>query len=43
MPTFFGNAIGVSSLSLSVMATAGAKGGKATPMDVMIIVDTTNQ
>jgi Flp pilus assembly protein TadG len=39
--TFFGNAIGVSSLSIAATATAGAKGGKATPMDVMIIVDTT--
>ena len=42
VPTFFGNAIGISSLSISATATAGAKGGKATPMDVMIIVDTTS-
>jgi Flp pilus assembly protein TadG len=42
VPTFFGNVIGVSSLSISATATAGAKGGKATPMDVMIIVDTTS-
>ena len=41
VPTFFGKAIGISSLSISATATAGAKGGKATPMDVMIIVDTT--
>ena len=41
VPTFFGNVIGISSLSISATATAGAKGGKATPMDVMIIVDTT--
>lgn len=41
VPTFFGNAIGISSLSLSATATAGSKGGKASPMDVMIIVDTT--
>ncbi len=41
VPTFFGKVIGISSLSLSATATAGAKGGKASPMDVMIIVDTT--
>ena len=41
VPTFFGNVIGISSLSLSATATAGAKGGKASPMDMMITIDTT--
>ena len=41
VPTFFGNVLGISSLSISASATAGAKGGKASPVDVMIIIDTT--
>jgi Flp pilus assembly protein TadG len=42
VPTFFGKVIGISTLSISTTATAGANGGKALPMNVMIIVDTTS-
>jgi Flp pilus assembly protein TadG len=41
VPTFFGNVIGVRSLSISATATAGAKGGQSTPIDVMVVLDTT--
>jgi Flp pilus assembly protein TadG len=39
--TFLGSVVGVGSVNISATATAGAKGGKSQPVDVMIIVDTT--
>jgi von Willebrand factor type A domain len=39
--TNFGSVIGLGSVHVSATAIAGAKGGKSKPVDVMIIVDTT--
>src|SRR5262249_17963395 len=41
VPTYFARVLGINSVSLSATATAGAKGGKSTPVDVMIILDAT--
>ena len=39
--TFFAGLVGLPSFSISATATAGIGGGKAKPLDVMLIVDTT--
>jgi Flp pilus assembly protein TadG len=39
--TYFGSMLGIGSVNISATATAGAKGGQSQPVDVMIIVDTT--
>jgi Flp pilus assembly protein TadG len=41
VPTFLGSVVGVRSMNISATATAGARGGKSQPVDVMIILDTT--
>jgi Flp pilus assembly protein TadG len=41
VPTFVGSVVGVPSMNISATATAGARGGKSQPVDVMIILDTT--
>jgi Flp pilus assembly protein TadG len=41
VPTFFAELLGLPSFSISATATAGIGGGTAKPMDVMLIVDTT--
>jgi Flp pilus assembly protein TadG len=41
VPTYFAGVFGINSVSLSATAAAGAKGGTPNPLDVMIILDTT--
>jgi Flp pilus assembly protein TadG len=40
-PTYFAKVLGIDSVSLSASATASAKGGKSTPVDAVVILDTT--
>jgi hypothetical protein len=39
--TYYGAVLGIGPVNISATATAGARGGKSQPVDVMIIVDTT--
>ena len=41
VPTYFAELLGLPSFSISATATAGIGGGTAKPLDVMLIVDTT--
>jgi Flp pilus assembly protein TadG len=41
VPTYFAKVLGIDSVDISTTATAGAKGGASTPVDAIIIVDTT--
>jgi len=41
VPTYFARILGISSISISATATASAKGGKSTPVDALVILDTT--
>ena len=41
VPLFFSRVVGWSSMNVKAMATASAKGGIPTPLDIMLVVDTT--
>jgi Flp pilus assembly protein TadG len=41
VPTFFAGVLGINSVTISAAATASSKGGAAPPLNVMIILDTT--
>lgn len=41
VPTYFAKVLGISSVTLGATATAGAKGGKSQPVDVAVVLDTT--
>jgi Flp pilus assembly protein TadG len=41
VPTFFAGVLGINSVTVSAAATASSKGGAAPPLNVMIILDTT--
>jgi uncharacterized membrane protein len=41
VPTYFARVLGINSVTISATATASAKGGKSTPIDAMVILDTT--
>lgn len=41
VPTFFAKIFGISTVSISATATASARGGTATPLNVALILDTT--
>lgn len=41
VPTYFAKVLGISSFDIAASSTAGAKGGKSQPVDVIIILDTT--
>ena len=42
VPLFFSRVVGWSSMNVKAMATASAKGGVPTPLDIMLVVDTTS-
>lgn len=41
VPTYFAKVFGVRSVNISATATAGAKGGQSTPVDAIVVLDTT--
>jgi Flp pilus assembly protein TadG len=41
VPTFFARVFGISTISVSATAAAASAGGKPTPLDVMLVLDTT--
>jgi Flp pilus assembly protein TadG len=42
VPTFFAKIFGISTVNISATATASARGGTATPLNVALIIDTTD-